>query len=157
MPAALQIVQSMFPKVKHIVNAKKGIALTVNERDVKSATKKDHNGCAMAVACKRELGVDGAIISTRTAYIVDGDTATRYAVGHTVNREITSLDRGAGFAPGDYTLQRPQSVAPRGSGTRHAGDPGPGTLRHKTYHHVEGTRDTLHSLLPAPKRKSKRR
>jgi len=156
MPSSLQIVQSMYPKVKHIVNAKKSISLTVSDSDVKNGKKKAHNGCPAAVACVSDLGVDGAIISTRTAYTVVGDTATRYDVGHKMNREITSLDRGAGFATGEYTLHRPQPKEPRGSGTRHAGDPRPGNLRHKAYHHVEGARDTLYSLLPAPKRKKRR-
>jgi hypothetical protein len=80
-------------------------------RDVDSANRKDHKTCAMAVACKRKLGLDGVLISVKTAYLVRGKVAQRYLLPESVSREVVSFDRGAGFAPGKYKLSKmPKSL-----------------------------------------------
>jgi hypothetical protein len=58
----------------------------------------------MAVACKRITKADGVIVAISTAYIIKGKKAYRYEVPKSVQREIVSFDRDAGFAPGEYEL-----------------------------------------------------
>lgn len=58
----------------------------------------------MAVACKRKMHADGVIVSMETAYVIKGNKAVRYRVPPSVQREIVSFDREAGFAAGEYML-----------------------------------------------------
>ena len=78
MASALSIVQQLFPNVNKVVDAKKDINIEVTKSDTTSATVRNHKACAMAVACKRKLKLDGVIMSVSTAYLVTGDKATRY-------------------------------------------------------------------------------
>lgn len=111
MPTALRVVQKFFPHVTVIQDAVECVEIEVTKRDDKTATKKDHKTCAMAVACKRKLGLDGVLISVNTAYLVKGNIARRYKLPESVAREVVSFDRGGGFAPGQYKLSRvPKSL-----------------------------------------------
>jgi len=107
MPTSLAIIQKFYPEVTKVVNAKRDLNIDLRPADVRSAATKKHAGCAMAQACKRQLRVDGAIISTSAAYLVDGKKATRYSVPLNVAKEIIAFDRGAGFEPGEYQLVKP--------------------------------------------------
>jgi hypothetical protein len=104
MASALSIVQQLFPNVNKVVDAKKDINIEVTKSDTTSAIVRNHKACAMAVACKRKLKLDGVIMSVSTAYLVTGDKATRYLVPQSVAREITAFDRNAVFEPGEYKL-----------------------------------------------------
>lgn len=106
MPTSLTVVKKFFPRVVAVVDANKCIQIEVTEADDKKATRKDHNTCAMAVACKRKFDCDGVIISMKTAYLIDGDVATRYTLPESVSREVVSFDRKGGFAPGRYQLSK---------------------------------------------------
>lgn len=108
MSTALGIVQRYFPQVEDVTDATKGTAIEVTRTDTSSAKRRSHRTCAMAVACKRKLNLDGVIISVKTAYLVKGTKAIRYLVPESVSREIVSFDRGSDFAPGDYKLIVPQ-------------------------------------------------
>src|SRR5262245_30989253 len=119
MPDSLQIVQKFYPDVRRVKDAKSDVQLEVTKGDVNGGNLKDHKGCVMARACKRALKCDGAIVSTGTIYLVNDDEATRYRVPQAVSREIVAFDRGGKFSPGEYTLKKPERIAPRGSGTRH--------------------------------------
>jgi len=105
MATALNIVQKVFPNVTSVVDAKKDTQVEVTKRDTTSATVRNHKACAMAVACKRKLELDGVIMSVSTAYLVKGDKAIRYNVPQSVSREIVAFDRDAVFEPGEYTLK----------------------------------------------------
>ena len=83
------------------------LVIRVTGEDCSSIGIQDHASCAMAVACKRELGADGAIVSLHIAYVVHGDTAFRYFVPESVSREVVSFDRNGGFSPGNYELKAP--------------------------------------------------
>lgn len=107
MPSSLAIVQKFYPDVKKVVNAKTDLNINLRPSDANTAKAQKHDGCAMAVACKRQCKVDGAIVSTTAAYLVAGNKATRYFVPASVAREILAFDRGAGFTPGQYELQKP--------------------------------------------------
>lgn len=105
MPTALEIVQKAFPSVTKVVDARKDTEVEVTKRDTTSATVRNHKACAMAVACKRKMDLDGVIMSVSTAYLIKGATATRYKVPSSVSREIVTFDRGAAFEPGEYKLK----------------------------------------------------
>jgi hypothetical protein len=103
-PRALAIVRKYFPKVKEVSDGKEPITIEVTDRDSKSAAVRNHESCAMAVACKRKMKADGVIVSIGTAYVIKDNVAYRYRLGPAVQREIVSFDREAGFAAGEYEL-----------------------------------------------------
>lgn len=106
-PKALHNVRKFFPKVTRVTDATKGLEIEVTKQDDKISRRNDHAGCVMAVACKRELKLDGVIMARSIAYLVKGDEAVRYDVPERVSREIVSFDRGGSFEPGTYALDEP--------------------------------------------------
>jgi len=144
MPDSLQIVKRLFPDVERVKNASKDITIEVMKSDVQKGQTKNHKECVMANACKRALKLDGAVVSVGTVYLIKDDVATRYRVPQSLSREIVSFDRGGSFAPGQYDLRQPEPTAPRGSGTRHKGNP---RMGNKAPHHVTaGIRTSLLAL-----------
>lgn len=147
---SLKIVQKLFPQVRHILEARKSIRIQVTDRDTKSASVKNHKECALAVACKRMLPIDGVIISRSVAYAIVGDKATRYMLPQSASREIVSFDRGSGFYPGTYQLSRP-AKAERRAARRSRKNSSPaiktgvkGQTWQKRFHHVtENIRGSL--------------
>lgn len=116
---ALRIVQKYFPKVQSIEDGTKPLEIEVTSRDSNSAAVRNHESCAMAVACKRMTKADGVIVSMGVAYVIKGSDAIRYRVPPAVQREIVSFDRNAGFAEGQYYLIPPGDGHKLGeSGTR---------------------------------------
>jgi hypothetical protein len=99
---ALRIVRSFFPKVLKVKDADGPLIVEVTKEDNKNSHVREHNGCAMAVACKRTTKADGVIIAVKTAYVINGTTATRYKLPESISREIVSFDREAGFDVGAY-------------------------------------------------------
>jgi hypothetical protein len=115
MPTALGIVKQFFPQVEDVKDAKHPLLVEVTKNDNKSAKVRDHKACAMAVACKRAEKADGVIVSVMTAYVIKGNTATRYRLPQSVSREVVSFDREAGFEPGEYTMSPPVPTSRLGS------------------------------------------
>jgi hypothetical protein len=107
MPSSLEIVRKFFPEVETVSDAKKTLHVSVTRRDSNSSAVKNHKGCAMAVACKREYKLDGVVISRERAYLVKDNKAVRYALPESISREVVSFDRNAGFAEGEYQLSVP--------------------------------------------------
>ena len=103
---ALNVVRKFFPNVKRVTDAKTNALIEVTKADVQSKAVKNHNACAMAVACRRKFHLDGVIISRSIAYLVKGNRARRFKLNESVSREVVSFDRGAGFAPGRYELAK---------------------------------------------------
>ena len=101
---ALNVVQQFFPGVTEVVDAERGAKIEVTPLDSRSKGLKNHEECAFAVACKRQMRLDGVIISRSVAYLVKGKRARRFQLPPSVSREVVSFDRGAGFAPGEYLL-----------------------------------------------------
>jgi hypothetical protein len=145
MSEALHIVRKFFPNVETVKDAKEPITVEVTKTDTRSAKVKNHQACAMAVACKRMLKADGVIVSVVTAYVINGTVATRYHLPESVSREIVSFDRDAGFEPGIYEMNVPENKL----GAIHAGkklNTGNGKkVRHK--HQTAGIRTVLGSKL----------
>lgn len=150
MSRALNVVQAVFPNVTKLVDAKKDIKTEVTKADTKSATVRNHKACAMAVACKRKGNLDGVIMSISTAYLVKGDTATRYMVPPSVSREIVAFDRDAVFELGEYVLKAPGKTNKLGYG-RHGTIPTErpnshsGGFAKRFIHKTEGIRASLGS------------
>lgn len=140
---ALSLVRKFFPKVNRVKDAHENIIVEVTKKDNDSATVRNHESCAMAVACRRKMRSDGVIISIRTAYVVDGRVATRYRVPESVSREIVSFDRHGGFAVGDYVLRAPnkyEQLGYTGSGRTH----NPSDRKRPKYKHMtSGIRTVL--------------
>lgn len=148
MASALSIVQQLFPHVNKVMDAKKDSVIEVTKRDTTAATVRNHKACAMAVACKRKLDLDGVIMSISTAYLIKGDVATRYLVPPSVSREITAFDRNAPFEPGEYRLKAAGESAKLNGvrGTYPAkGGPKSGNLIKRFRHKTEGIRASLGS------------
>jgi len=149
MATALSIVQQAFPNVNKVVDAKEDSVVEVTRRDTTSATVRNHKACAMAVACKRKMKLDGVIMSISTAYLVKDDVATRYLVPSSVSREIVAFDRNAAFEPGDYRLKAPSASVKLGGvrGTIPSESPksGNGNLSKRFRHKTEGIRASLGS------------
>lgn len=144
---ALKIVQKMFPNVTSVVDAGRARLIEVERADLRSATVQSHRACAMAVACKRKLDLDGVIMARSTAYLIKGRRATRYSVPESVTREIISFDRGAQFEPGTYRLIPPVKKLGEPQGER---SPHEETGRAPRYHHTTtGVRALLGSTVPA--------
>jgi hypothetical protein len=150
MPRALEVVRKFFPEVKEVTDGKKAIVIEVTGADERNATKRAHKTCAMAVACKRKLNLDGVIISVGTAYLVKDKKAVRYQLPPSVSREVVSFDRDGGFRPGTYQLSAvPKSNRlghePRGKGH----GPNRGSDNRPLVHHTEGIRTALGSKMTA--------
>src|ERR1043166_2021863 len=106
MPSALTSVKKFFPRVKSIADSTKNIKIEVTKNDANSKAVKQHDACAFAVACKRKFHLSGVIISRSVAYLIKRDKAYRFQLPPSIEREIVSFDRGAGFAVGEYELER---------------------------------------------------
>ncbi|SRR6266576_1645105 len=141
---ALARVRRYFPQVEEVEDGLKPIEVEVTAKDSKSATVRNHEGCAMAVACKRLTKADGVIVSITTAYVIKGKTATRYNVPMAVQKEIVSFDREAGFAPGSYSLV-PQVPSRRLDEPKPTGPHKVTGKPRRTYHHTAGIRTVLGS------------
>jgi hypothetical protein len=113
--AALAIVQKFYPQVTKIVDAKKPLSVEVQRRDVSNVNRRKHNKCVFAEVCKREDIADGVVIALKTAYIVHGETATRYKQNESVTREIVAFDRSGSFEPGKYTFRPPATTEKLGA------------------------------------------
>lgn len=149
---ALQVVKTYFPKVTKVTDADGPIDVEVTDADNKSAQVRNHNACAMAVACKRKFKADGVIIAIATAYIIKGNEATRFTLPDSVQREVVSFDRKAGFMPGDYRLVPHSPNArlgahrePQSEKTSAHNGPGGFKKRLKYRHFTEGVRAALGS------------
>jgi len=144
---ALAIVRHFYPSVSKVNDADEPITVEVTAKDVKESHRKDSTDCAFAVACKRNMDLQGVIIAKSTAYLVKTRTATRYMVPTAISREIVSFDRGAEFAIGTYQLAAPSKTqrlgkqnhgANGGGNTSHTGN------AHKRFRHItEGVRASL--------------
>ena len=135
----MNIVRKFFPKVKTVVDANRNALIEVTQKDASSKAVRDHNGCAMAVACKRKFHLDGVIISRSTAYLIKGVQARRFKLPESVSREVVSFDRGGEFAIGRYELSAVPESSRLGARTGRPKDKAnrdgkPKRFRHLTTH-----------------------
>lgn len=135
---ALQIVQKFVPSVTKIMDATADLTIEVTKANTQSKAVRNHQECALAVACKDKKHLDDVVISRSMAYLVKGKVATRYQLPEHVSREVIAFDRGGTFAPGEYELKKPEPHialdSPRQShgGETHRGAGGRGQAHHLT-------------------------
>jgi hypothetical protein len=143
---SLGIVKKFFPQVAHVIDADSNAAIEVTPKDVRDSKRKNHSSCAMAVACRRARDLDGVIISIHTAYMIKGDTATRFTLPQSISREIVSFDRSGDFQPGQYYLSPPNPNSRLGA-PRLKGGPSGGKSKgaYTPYHMTTNVRAVLGS------------
>lgn len=112
---SLRIVQKFYPDVSAVKDATKAVRIEVTKADVRTSAVKSHKGCAMAVACKRKMHLDGVVISRSIAYLVKENLATRYEVPAALAREVVAFDRGGSFETGEYQLKKPHAYIAMGT------------------------------------------
>ena len=153
---SLRIVKQFFPEVTKVTDADKPLHVTVTAGDNKSSQVRNHNACAMAVACKRQEKCDGVIVAVGVAYTIKGQEAVRYVLPPSVSREVVSFDRKAGFVPGEYQLSVPAKRIGARTGKEsesNSGRQNSGGIKRRFRHFTEGIRTALVSKR-APKRKT---
>lgn len=112
----LRSLKKYFPDLKRVRDAERGTMIEVTARDEATAKKKHLKECAMAIACRRKMGLDGVLISRSRAYLVKDGVATRYELPISVQKEVISFDRGGGFDLGEYGLLKPSHKIGEGGG-----------------------------------------
>ena len=135
---ALTIVRKYFPRVKTVRDATEPVIIDVTPEDCSAAKKLRHSRCVLAVAGKRMMHLDGAVMAINTAYLVKGKAAVRYLVGQAAQREITSFDRSGIFAAGLYKLRKPDKGHLLGSPGGHKSKTG--RTRRRPHHTTQNIR-----------------
>ena len=91
-----------------VIDAKKSLRLEVMRDDIRTASKKAPNCCAVAKACTRAMGVKAVKVHISRLYLnTDNKAWTRYIVSGAMRSEIIAFDRGGKFMPGTYTISAP--------------------------------------------------
>lgn len=142
---ALAVVRRFFPQVEEVNDADTNATITVTQRDVNTSKRKDHAGCALAVAAKRQFSATGMIVSRSTAYVIHRNVATRYYLPESIRKEIVSFDRGSEFAPGEYIMRnetKSRRLGPHTGG--HGGQHGRSDKKIARAHLTTGIRVSLH-------------
>lgn len=133
--SALNTVRKFFPGVEVVTDATRPAKIEVMASDANPRAAKNHEACALAIACKRQMNLDGVIISRSIAYLVKGKKARRFQLPPATSREIVSFDRGAGFQPGVYLLSK--ITANKRMGQRQGSDRRtPGNGKPKQFRHI---------------------
>lgn len=114
-----------------VVNGKHPIMLTVTKSDISKAEPKDPSRCAVALACRRQLGCIEARIHLGRVYIrTNQSNWWRYVTPASMRQEIVVLDRGGTFEARAFRLQSPPPR--KQTGTKQGGRNKPGRKRPKT-------------------------
>jgi hypothetical protein len=107
-----------------VVDAKRDCVLHITDHDIQVARAKDPKHCAAAVACKRQFHAAEARVNLGVTMIRRNGTWTRFRTPPSLVREITALDRGGAFAPGEYVMKAPPPSQRLGAKRRYGRGPG---------------------------------
>jgi hypothetical protein len=92
-----------------VIDAKKPFKLEVSPSDVKTASKKLPNACAVAKACQRELHAEEVRVHLSRVYVrLNTKHWLRYVTPKSMRTEIIAFDRGGKFVPGVFHMAAPQ-------------------------------------------------
>lgn len=105
--SALGVIQSYYPSVRSVADAKTNLRVEVTEEDDVFGNPKAMDDCAVARACRHTKGVDGALVGRSTAYVIQGAHATRYRINPKARKRIVKYDKEWSFRPGMFTLSKP--------------------------------------------------
>jgi hypothetical protein len=148
---ALTIVKKFASQVTSVEDAVKDVNIWIVNQDISNRGIKNHQGCAVAQACKRAFRADSAIVGTRTAYMVFGKKALRFRVPTPTSQEIKAFDRGKGFRTGTFLLKAPNKGEKLGGG--YTGKThNPSTRQRPTFKHERNVRATLKHARPRTER-----
>ncbi len=90
-----------------VIDARKAVKITITADDVKRASRKKPNTCAIARTCLREPGVKEVRIHLTRAYMrTNTKNWVKFLVPRVLRSEIIAFDRGGRFAPGEYKLYK---------------------------------------------------
>ena len=87
-----------------VVDSKRPAVVKVTAGDVKKAIPKNWASCAIAIACRRQNGVDEAVVHLTRTYIRKGKKWERYFTPARVRDALVAFDKGGKFEPGEYML-----------------------------------------------------
>lgn len=128
-----------------VVDAKRKVKIHITPVDVAKGKTKNPSSCAAARACVREQLCSDARVHIGRTYLKSGEGHwVRFKTPQSLRSEIVAFDRGARFAPGEYTLSplAPAERSKRGKATgtnTSKTTRGPKKARAK-YHTVQGVR-----------------
>lgn len=105
---------------KKVVDATKPLILYVSNKDVQNGQVKNPEECAIAKACKRQLGARRAKVHLTRTYVEYDDKWVRYSTPNSARTELVSFDRGKKFEEGVYKLP-PLQPTKRTTGRRQGG------------------------------------
>lgn len=104
-----------------IIDAKKGLMLTITPKDISRADLKDPADCVVARACRREVQAQEVRVHLARIYVrTNKGSWTRYVTPLNMRSEIIAFDRGGTFEPQTFELKTP-SEAKQAKGTRQGG------------------------------------
>lgn len=90
-----------------VIDATESVILRVTARDIRGASIKEPNQCAIARACRRVLHVKEARIHLSRMYLRTNDhNWVRYAVPKSARAEMIAFDRGGNIEPAEFKFDR---------------------------------------------------
>jgi hypothetical protein len=128
-----------------MIDSRRNIVVEVSSKDCKAA-EGNPKDCALARAVKREYkgkGVLAAYFLRTSAWLEYEDKLVRFDLPISVQKEIVSFDRGAGFAPGKYSLSKVPPSSKLGTRPRPPGKRSNGRGRRTVIHRTEGVRNVV--------------
>lgn len=127
-----------------VADARKSIRITVRDNDIINAAKLDHEGCAFALACKRQFHVQSVFFFRTTAWVQRGRKLERFTLPPSVQKEIVAFDRTQNMEAGVYQLTRPAGTQKLGQAQKRAPKRRSGTgksgIKKKFVHRMTGIR-----------------
>lgn len=91
-----------------VYNADKSVTVEILTEDVRKGQKLIPSKCAAALACKRTFHTKEAYVNIGRTYVRQKDHWVRYLTSEALAREISAVDKGGRFSPGEYTLRKIQ-------------------------------------------------
>lgn len=135
-----------------MLDANKPIVVDVTPADCRKADRKNPEQCALARAVERmykDQGVVSAYFFRSCAWLEYKDKLVRYHLPPSMQKEIVSFDRGAGFAPGKYQLSKVAesgtyaAVQKRSAKRLGRHQPASGRIKRRFVHRTEGIRNII--------------
>jgi hypothetical protein len=120
-------------------DATRDLVLTIKERDISGAKKKDNNACAAANALCRQEHFKEARVYKGVTYVKKGDGSwLRYITPKDLYMEIMIFDRGGQMEIGDFKLLAPTGIKKLGAHHKPKGKGGNRTGRLPHTPHILG-------------------
>lgn len=120
---------------KIVRNARKRMKIEILPADIRSASKKKPECCAVANACMRQMPIKEIRVHLSRVFMKGKDgTWTRFLTPKNLRTEIVAFDRGGEFEPGTYLLSKPNPA--KTTGKRYGTKTNDTVRRNKRKRHV---------------------